>query len=131
MRALERALAETRGRLEERAIRALDAPSDPEGAFSFLSARTPRRDGESVVLFDHNRPLAWSGAMRVDPDTVVSPVSVTFSPFYTTLNVARTRGERRAVASAVASRGSARRIGLPSAESTTGPARALAGGENS
>jgi len=101
MRALERALAETRGRLEERATRALDAPPDPEGAFSFLSARTPRRDGESVVLFDHSRPFAWSGEMRVDPDTVVSPVSVTFSPFYTTLNVVTTRGGRRAVASAV------------------------------
>jgi signal transduction histidine kinase len=101
MRALERALTETRERLEERAIRALDAPSDPEGAFAFLSARTPQRDGESVVLFDHNRPFAWSGEMRVDPDTLGSPVSVTFSAFYTTLNVVTTRGDRRAVASAV------------------------------
>ena len=101
IRALERALTETRERLEERASRAIDAPNDPEGAFAFLSARTPQRDGESVVLFDHNRPFAWSGEMRVDPDTLRSPVSVTFSPFYTTLNVSTTRGDRRAVASAV------------------------------
>jgi two-component system nitrogen regulation sensor histidine kinase NtrY len=57
--------------------------------------------GESVLLFDHNRPLAWAGEMRVDPDTLTSPISVTFSPFYTTLNVAKIRGDRRAVASAV------------------------------
>jgi len=42
IRALERALTETRERLEERAGRALDAPNDPEGAFAFLSARTPK-----------------------------------------------------------------------------------------
>src|SRR5712691_6518377 len=41
LRALERALAETRERLEERGSRALDAPNDPEAAFAFLSARTP------------------------------------------------------------------------------------------
>jgi two-component system nitrogen regulation sensor histidine kinase NtrY len=101
VRALERALTETRERLDERAIRALDAPNDPEGAFAFLSARTPQRDGESVVLFEHDRPFAWSGEMRVDPDTIRSPVSVTFSTFYTSLNVTSTRGNRRAVASAV------------------------------
>jgi two-component system nitrogen regulation sensor histidine kinase NtrY len=101
LRALERALAATRERLDERVTRALDAPADPEGAFAFLSARSPQRDGESVVLFDHDRPLAWSGEMRIDPDTLHGPVSVTFSPFYTTLNVVATRGTRRAVASAV------------------------------
>src|ERR1700730_2223789 len=40
IRALGRALTEARGRLEERATRALDAPPDPEGAFAFLSVRT-------------------------------------------------------------------------------------------
>jgi two-component system, NtrC family, nitrogen regulation sensor histidine kinase NtrY len=101
MRALELALIGTRERLQERAVRALDAPSDPEAAFAFLSARSPHRNEESVVLFDQNRPFAWSGEIRVDPDTLGSPVSVTFSPFYTTLNVVTTRGARRAVASAV------------------------------
>ena len=101
LRALERTLIETRARLGERATRALDAPADPEGAFAFLSTRSPQRDGESVVLFDHDRPFAWSGEMRIDPDTLRGPVSVTFSPFYTTLNVVETRGDRRAVASAV------------------------------
>jgi two-component system, NtrC family, nitrogen regulation sensor histidine kinase NtrY len=39
--------------------------------------------------------------MRIDPDTLRGPLSVTFSPFYTTLNVVATRANRRAVASAV------------------------------
>jgi two-component system nitrogen regulation sensor histidine kinase NtrY len=101
VRALELALTGTRERLQERAARALDAPSDPEAAFAFLSARSPHSNEESVVLFDQNRPFAWSGEIRIDPDTLGSPVSVTFSPFYTTLNVVTTRGTRRAVVSAV------------------------------
>jgi signal transduction histidine kinase len=101
VRSLERALADTRQRLDERAARALDAPRDPEDAFAYLSSRSPERDGESVVLYDHGRPLAWAGAMRIDPDTITSAVGVSFTPFYTTLNVVKTRGDRRSVASAV------------------------------
>jgi len=101
LRALERTLAETRQRLDERVNSALDAPADPEGAFAFLSSRSPQKDGESVVLFDHDRPIAWSGEMRIEPDTIRAPVSVTFSAFYTTMNVAAVRANRRAVASAV------------------------------
>jgi signal transduction histidine kinase len=101
VRALERALADARQRLDERATRALDAPAGADAAFAFLSSRSPQKDGESVVLFDRNHPLAWSGAMRIDPDTLTGPVSVTFNPFYSTLNVVKSRGNRRAVASAV------------------------------
>ena len=101
LRALERTLTETRQLLDERATTALDAPADAEGAFAFLATRSPQRAGESVVLFDHDRPFAWSGDMRIDPDTLRGPLSVTFSPFYTTLNVVHLRGDRRAVATAV------------------------------
>jgi two-component system nitrogen regulation sensor histidine kinase NtrY len=101
VRALARAVSEAIEGLDARATSALDAPADAEEAFAFLATRAPQKDGKSVVLFDHNRPLAWSGEMRIDPDTLTSPISVTFSPFYTTLNVAKIRGNRRAVASAV------------------------------
>jgi len=101
VRSLERALAETRERLDERATRALDAPRDAEDAFPFLASRSPERDGESVVLYERGRPFAWAGAMRIDPDTLTASVSVSFTPFYTTLNVVKTRGDRRSVASAV------------------------------
>src|SRR6476646_4577976 len=40
-RALERELADTRQRLEDRATSALDAPAQPEDAFSFLATRSP------------------------------------------------------------------------------------------
>ena len=101
VRALERALSDARGRLDERAASALGAPDDPQGAFDFLANRSPRRDGESVVLFERDRPLAWSGEARTDLDSVTAPISVTFSPFYVTLHVVRTAGARRAVASAL------------------------------
>ncbi|MGI8400146.1 MAG: sensor histidine kinase [Gemmatimonadaceae bacterium] len=101
VRALERTLAEVIGRLQQRAEGALDAPPDVPGAFSFLATRGAQRDGESVVLFDRGVPLAWAGKMRIDPDSVTSPLSVIFRPFYTTLNVLSTKGSRRAVASVV------------------------------
>jgi signal transduction histidine kinase len=101
VRALERAVSDEMQRLDEQATSALDAPADAEGAFAYVAARAPRNDGESVVLIDHDRPFAWSGEMRVDPDTLRAPISLSFSPFYTTLNVVRVRGDRRAVASVV------------------------------
>ncbi|MEP6858067.1 MAG: hypothetical protein ABI994_06745, partial [Gemmatimonadales bacterium] len=101
VRALERAVSDAIESLDERATSALAAPVDQARAFDHVSARSPRKADESVVLFDHNRPLAWSGEMRIDPDSVTTPLSVAFSPFYTTLNVVKSRGDRRAVASAV------------------------------
>jgi signal transduction histidine kinase len=101
IRALQRELATTRDRLDERATTALEAPDTPEAAFEFLDTRSPHREGESVVLLDGSRPVAWSGEMRVDPDSAVAPMSVSFSPFYVSLQVARSRGARRAIASAV------------------------------
>ena len=96
-----RALADTKARLETQATAALDAPSDAPAAFDFLSKRSLIREGESLILYDGNRPRAWVGTMRTDPESAAMPVSVSFSPFYTTLNVVKTRGTRRAVASAV------------------------------
>jgi len=101
VRALERSLSEAIGRLDDRATGALDASEDAPEAFSFLASRAPQRDGESLVLFDHDRPFAWAGKMRIDPDSIVDPVSVTFNPFYTTINVVKVRGDRRVVASVV------------------------------
>ena len=101
VRALERSLSEALQRLDDRATGALDAPADAQAAFSFLDSRAPQRDGESVVVFDHDRPLAWAGKIRIDPYSLLDTVTATFSPFYTTLNVVKVRGDRRAVASVV------------------------------
>ncbi len=101
VKALERAVSDAILRLDTQAASALDAPADVEGAFAYLASRAPRKEGESVVLFEHNRPIAWSGQIRIEPDTLRRPVSVMFSPFYTTINVVKARGDRRAVASVV------------------------------
>ncbi len=99
--ALEQSLSRELARLEDRANGALDAPSDIPGAFSYLANRTTQRGAESVVLFDHGRPFAWTGKSRIEPDSLAPPVSARFSDFYITLNVAKARGDRRAIASAV------------------------------
>src|SRR5688500_11016624 len=101
LRALERAIAEAIERLNARAEAALDAPADASEAFSFLASRSPQRDGESVVLYDQGRPLAWAGVVRSSADSLVAPISVAFGEFYSTLNVVKAEGTRRAVASAV------------------------------
>jgi hypothetical protein len=81
VRALERAVSDAIQRLDAQATSALAAPSDVAGAFEFLSTRTPQQDGESVVLFEQNRPFAWWGQPRIDPDTLTSPLSGTLIPF--------------------------------------------------
>jgi len=101
IRALERALDETRSRLAAQASASLDAPTDAQSAFDYLAKRSTVREGEAIVLYRGDQPLAWIGMMRIDPDSIRAPVSVTFTPFYTTLNVVATRGNRRAVATAV------------------------------
>ncbi len=101
VRALERAASDAIQSLEERAAVALDAPADVDDAFRYVNTRAPQKDEESVMLFAHDCPFAWSGQMRIDPYTPTGPVSVNFTPFYTTINVVKARGDRRAVASAV------------------------------
>ncbi len=101
LRALERGIAEAVERLNARADAALGAPPDASEAFGFLASRSPQRDGESVVLYEQGRPLAWAGVVRSSPDSLVAPISVAFGEFYSTLNVLKREGTRRAVASAV------------------------------
>ncbi|HEY0527315.1 MAG TPA: ATP-binding protein [Gemmatimonadaceae bacterium] len=101
VRALSRAIADARTRLDAIAATALDAPADPVAAFDYLRSRAPIRPIESVVLLDHEKPIAWAGKVRVEPDESTAPVSVTFTPFYITLNVNKARDGRRAFASIV------------------------------
>lgn len=100
-RVLEEALSNELTRLDNRASAALDAPENLPGAFAYLAKREPQRQDESVVLFERDRPLAWAGKVWLDPDSLKVPVGATFSAFYTTLHVSKTRGSRRAIASVV------------------------------
>ncbi|MBA3466008.1 MAG: hypothetical protein H0T21_01260 [Gemmatimonadaceae bacterium] len=99
--ALRSAIAETVERLEEKAENALDAPTGAPEAFAFLARRAAQRPEESVVLYDHDCPLAWVGRVTADTEAIGAPLSILRSPFYTTINVVKNRGTRRSVASAV------------------------------
>src|SRR6185437_11921282 len=80
---------------------ALDAPANEMDAFSALRRDAHRMPGLGVVLYRRGKPAAWAGTNVVATDTLVAPVGVVQSPFYVTLYAAATRGETRAVASAV------------------------------
>ncbi|MGH7646714.1 MAG: hypothetical protein ACREND_01240, partial [Gemmatimonadaceae bacterium] len=98
---LSRELESVTRRLRSTATDALDAPADEMDAFAALKQAAHRMPGLGVVLYRRGKPAAWSGTNVVATDTLVAPVGVVQSPFYVTLYAAATRGETRAVASAV------------------------------
>ena len=90
-------------RLEAMAAGALSAPKAAPDAFRFLEELHPDGRAESVVLFDSAGPLAWAGKPRARVDSISARVSVTADAFFTVLHVSKSRGSRKAVASAVIS----------------------------
>jgi len=99
---LEHALLSTAGDLASVARSALAAPIEPEGAFAMLSRMVGRTTGErGVVLYRGDRPVAWAGTSRASTDTLTARLGATFTPFYLTLYATATRGELRAVATAL------------------------------
>ncbi len=97
---LREGIAQAERQLRLNASRALMAPSSQGPAFEFLQALSVDQ-GSAVVLFNDGIPVAWTGKFRTDPRVVADGASVTFSPFYTALNIAAVGGTRRAVATAL------------------------------
>ena len=86
------------------ALRALDAPNDPAGAFRVLEASLgPERYAteQGVVLYRAGTPVAWAGTMRAPASDDSSAYAVTWSDFYITLQASASRGGSRAVATAL------------------------------
>src|SRR6266540_4056269 len=81
------ALSVERVRLADVASRSLGAPRNAPPAFAFLRKLQQNSDGESIVLFDSSRALAWAGSVRTRVDTLSSIVAVSHDRFFTTLNV--------------------------------------------
>jgi len=79
---------------------AVNAPAEPDGAFEYLKELDAGR-GVGIILVERGRPLAWTGQFRNPPISTGTGTSVSFSPFYTTLQVATARGDRQAIAAAV------------------------------
>jgi two-component system, NtrC family, nitrogen regulation sensor histidine kinase NtrY len=98
---LERNLRQTLARLESAAAVAMQAPPEPAAAFASLANLQGDSPDWGVILYDSARPLAWSGRLRVNVDTLVAPLSIVTTPLYTVLAVTRSSGDRRAVATAV------------------------------
>ncbi len=95
---LRGALSNEVERLTAKATSSLDAPAG--APFDHLESvgTTPE---EGIVLFDTNTPIAWTGQLVVPPDTGSGPISVSFTPFYTTVSIVAQRNDRRAVATGV------------------------------
>ena len=98
--ALRAGLATEQRRLTLDATRALDAPQRVESAFDHLAGMGLLGE-EGVVLFDHDVPVAWAGQVAVEPTPALEPVSISITPFYTTMAAVVEKGTRRAVATAV------------------------------
>jgi signal transduction histidine kinase len=98
--ALRAALDRELRRLVADAQRALDAPPAVDKAFDHVAAIEPA-DEEGLVLFEHDTPVAWAGQIVVDPSAASAPLSVSITPFYTSVTAVARRGGRRAVATAV------------------------------
>ena len=100
---LERALLNAAAGLSAAAERALDAPADA-GAGAAFAALAPLAAGSGergIVLYRGERPAAWAGTVRVSTDALRSRLGAVFTPFYLTLYATATRGEARAVATAL------------------------------
>ena len=99
---LENALRSTASNLGDAAAAALLAPAELDGAFAALSRIVRRGDGErGLVLYRNGQPIAWAGMSRINADTLTARLGTTFTPFYLTLYATATRGDLRAVATAL------------------------------
>ncbi|MEO5903018.1 MAG: ATP-binding protein [Gemmatimonadaceae bacterium] len=87
-------------RLTEATVKALDAPAGATEAFAFVR-RLPKGRESGLMVFDHGVPFAWSGQLKTVSTGVQSGTTVVTTPFYTVLQVAVSRGDRRVVGSAL------------------------------
>jgi two-component system, NtrC family, nitrogen regulation sensor histidine kinase NtrY len=100
IRALRTAIVRQQRDLVTAAASALNAPLEPEEAFEYLRSLPTRPEG-GVLLIDAAGPIAWAGQFRSLPAVSGTGTSVSFSPFYTTLQVQVERNGRKAIASAL------------------------------
>ena len=98
---METELAAVRDQLTAVARRALLAPRDRSAAFAALGDLSGGAGERAVVLYECDEPFAWSGTVRIVPDTITHAVGVAKTPTYTVLYAVAKGGTRRAVATAL------------------------------
>ncbi|MDQ2929625.1 MAG: ATP-binding protein [Gemmatimonadota bacterium] len=101
-RELKREIMASMQALHEEATHALGAPADAQSAFEALDKLTSGTPERGVVLYENGAPFAWGGKLVVPPDSIDRAAGALHTPFYTVLYDVESRGERRAVAMAVA-----------------------------
>jgi signal transduction histidine kinase len=98
--ALGDAIRESHRTLAGIAASALAVPDDPDAAFDFLRAQEMSPE-TGVVVFKSGTAFAWDGQMRNSPLPTGPGTTVTFSPFYVTLQVAAVKGDLTAIATSL------------------------------
>jgi two-component system nitrogen regulation sensor histidine kinase NtrY len=98
---LERGLLDAAAGLSAAAERALDAPANPAAAFESLRPLAAGSGERGIVLYRGGKAVAWAGTMRIAADTLRSRLGAVFTPFYLTLYATATRGDARAIATAL------------------------------
>ena len=98
---MEDELLRASSELADAAGRAVRAPGDRAAAFAMLAGMSGGAGERSVVLYECDAPVAWSGTTRINPDTLTSPLGVASNATYTILYAVTRSGTRRAVATAL------------------------------
>jgi signal transduction histidine kinase len=96
LREIRQEISDAEARLSAAALKALDAPADRQSAFAYLK-KLPRGRESGIILIEGGVPLAWTGQIRTQLTEAPSGTVIVSNPFYTVLQVAATRGTRRAV----------------------------------
>ncbi len=94
-------LARITQRLAHDAARALDAPAPAAAAFDWIAPLARGPGDRGVVLYRAGAPVAWAGRIIAPIDSSGSAFAVVRSSFYTVLQATATRGQSRAIATAV------------------------------
>lgn len=100
LRELGEKIAQTEAQLRIAATKALDAPSDAEGAFAFVR-KLPGGRESGIVLIDRGLPFVWSGQIKTGLTEIPNGTAVVATSFYLSLQVAAGKGARRAIAMAL------------------------------
>jgi two-component system nitrogen regulation sensor histidine kinase NtrY len=100
LREIGQEISAAEARLSASTLKALDAPSGREAAFAYLE-NLPKGRESGIVLIEAGVPLAWTGQLRAELTEIPLGTMVLSTPFYTVLEVAVSRGPRRAIGSAL------------------------------
>ncbi|WKW13657.1 ATP-binding protein [Pseudogemmatithrix spongiicola] len=99
--ALAAAVRAEGAQLDRLADAALDVPENSQAAFLALSGLVPSAGGRALVLARNGVPVAWSGRLLLNLDSLPARKGLIATPFYLVAYAVQERGARTAVATSV------------------------------